>query len=178
MFDAEKANDKILQGLAEEEKIRGRDLEKLIAKLPVYQHVFEKVTGCGPRIAGAIIAAVKDIRRFETPAKFVAFCGVHVSSEGGLPRRRIGKTSNWNPEARQALYLLGDQFNRRPASTWGQRLLENKRLLRERHPEAIEVEGKKRYTDGHIHKMALWRTVTQFTNWLYVEWWKLERQPA
>jgi hypothetical protein len=37
-------------------------------------------------------------------------------------------------------------------------------------------EGKKRYTDGHIHKMALWRTATQFVRWLFRQWWALERQ--
>lgn len=174
LFDAEKANDKILNSLIEEEEARGKELEKAIRKLPVYQNVFEQVTGAGPRITAAIIAAVKDIRRFETKSKFVAFCGVHVLPNGKFVRRRVGVTSNWSPDARQALYLLGDQFNRRPDSFWGKKLLENKRLLRERHPEVILVEGKKRYTDGHIHKMAIWRTITQFTEWLYNEWWNLE----
>ncbi|MBF8280524.1 MAG: hypothetical protein HW383_297 [Candidatus Magasanikbacteria bacterium] len=34
----------------------------------------------------------------------------------------------------------------------------------------------RRYMDGHIHKMALWRTVTKFVEWLWREWWRLERE--
>ena len=32
------------------------------------------------------------------------------------------------------------------------------------------------YSDGHIHKMAIWRTATQFAQWLWTEWWKLEER--
>ncbi|MBI4437562.1 hypothetical protein HY631_01285 [Candidatus Uhrbacteria bacterium] len=38
------------------------------------------------------------------------------------------------------------------------------------------MEGKKRYTDGHIHKMALWRTVTKFVEWLADQWSELARR--
>ncbi len=44
------------------------------------------------------------------------------------------------------------------------------------HPEVVETEaGKKRYTKGHIHKMAVQRTLTKFVEWLWREWWKLEK---
>lgn len=174
LFDAEKANNVILQKLIQEEKARGRELEKAVCDLAVYRDVLAQVTGCGPRIAGGIIGAIKDIRRFETESKFVAFCGMHVAPDGKFVRRRVGSTSNWNSSARQALYLLAEQFNRRPDSVWGQKLRENKLQIRARHPEIVIVDGKKRYTDGHIHKMAVWRTLTRFTRWLYREWWKLE----
>ena len=73
------------------------------------------------------------------------------------------------------------QFNRRPKSVWGAKLLENKRKLRETHPEPIQSENKngkmvKKYSDGHILKMAQWRTVTQFCVWLYREWRKLDAE--
>jgi hypothetical protein len=32
------------------------------------------------------------------------------------------------------------------------------------------------YSDGHIHKMAIWRTITQYVNWLYAEWTHFEVQ--
>lgn len=128
-------------------------------------------------------------------ARLKAFCGVHVIdfdehgqplSESQFPRRRRGKTSNWNPIARQTLYLLGDQFNRRPKSDWGMKLLENKRRQRELYPDIIEKKvsvtkgGKttektvKMYTDGHILKRALWRTRTRFVEFLFNEWTRLE----
>ncbi|OGL96600.1 hypothetical protein A2318_02910 [Candidatus Uhrbacteria bacterium RIFOXYB2_FULL_45_11] len=111
-------------------------------------------------------------------SKLVAFCGVHVMQDGKFPRRRTGQTSNWSPAARQALYLLAEQWVKRPDSFWGRKLKENKARLRIAHPEMIEVEGKKRYTDGHIHNMACWRTATQFVRKLANDWMKLEGSPA
>lgn len=117
-------------------------------------------------------------------AKLKAFCGAHVLNGGKhadvrpdkqFPRQRAGMVANWNPLARQSLYLVGEQFNRRPDSVWGKKLREIKARLRARHPEIMEVErtvdGKRKtvkmYTDGHIQKMALWRTLTRFVEWLF-----------
>lgn len=174
LFDDEKANDKILQALIEEEKLRNRDLKKAVHRLPVWHKVFAPIEGCGETIAAGLVAAIGDIRRFETKAKLKAFCGVHVNEDGGFVRRRTGQVANWHSEARQALYLLADQFNRRPESTWGQKLRGYKAALRSRHPEVVMLNGKKRYTDGHIHKMGMWRTITRFVESLHAEWSKLE----
>lgn len=87
------------------------------------------------------------------------------------------------------MYLLVEQFNRRPDSVWGQKLRENKIKLRAAHPDVMckdcgctwddcvaQKSHTRRYTDGHIHKMALWRTATKFAEWLYKAWWKLEKE--
>lgn len=111
----------------------------------------------------------------QSESRLVAFCGAHVTKDGEFPRRRAGQTSNWSPSARQALYLLAEQWVKRPDSHWGKKLKENKARLRAIHPEVVLNEkGKKRYTDGHIHKMACWRTATQFVRKLAADWIKLE----
>lgn len=132
---------------------------------------------------------LRQLARMKSQAALRKFCGVHVMPDGTFPRRRSGQVANWNPECRQALYLLGDQFNRRPNTVWGQRLLEHKRLLREvKHPhvecktcgngkkwEDCGVKGHKRqYNDGHIHKIAIWKTLSDFVTWLFDEWTRLE----
>lgn len=98
----------------------------------------------------------------------------NVDAHGTFPRRRRGTTCNWNPEVRQAMYLLGDQFNRRPGTRWGAMLLDYKRKLREKYPERLSIDGKLRYTDAHIHRMATWKTLGRFMEWLYDEWYRLE----
>lgn len=130
-------------------------------------------------------------------AKLRKFCGVHVNNPDAngeevpkhlqFPRRRVGQVANWNPIARQTLYLLIDQFNRRPDSEWGKMLLHYKGVFRQRHPDVIEekvqtkkggktvTETKKRYTNGHIHKMAGWRTATKFVDKLFDTWTRLEK---
>lgn len=122
-------------------------------------------------------------------AKLKAFCGVHVLAGGqhqdvpaekSFPRRRAGSVSNWSPLARQSLYLLADQFNRRPGSHWGKKLLLYKEVFRQKHPVEVEVRVngsvKKRYTKGHIHRMAIWRTLTKFVEWLFRQWIALENR--
>ncbi|HEU0080483.1 MAG TPA: transposase [Candidatus Paceibacterota bacterium] len=42
----------------------------------------------------------------------------------------------------------------------------------------VTVTGKLRYYKGHIHKMALWKTGTEFVDWLFDAWWKLEKRAA
>lgn len=183
-FDKAKTSDKILNALLKEEKSREKELVKALENLAVYREVFKPIEGVGPKIAGRIIAAVADIRRFQTAPQLKAFCGVHVLADGSFPRRRVGKVANWHGDARQALFLLGEQFNRRPDSTWGTYLREMKKNLRRVHPVPVEVEVPdkekggtkmvKRYSDGHIHKMALWRTLSRFVEKLHADWWELE----
>lgn len=288
-FADTKANDKIFQGLVEEEDKRAKELTKLMNRIPIFDELFGEVTGVGPMIAARLIVAIGDIRRFvKAPAKdkmhgllleaqelkkqgkfeedldkipdriekmrakrleqgftgekanpthfqilqsvrswkqengkedeallldraiechreryelakrarhdwakLAAFCGVHVLPDGTFPRKRKGVVANWSGEARQALYLLGDQFNRRPETVWGQKLKANKAAYRVKHPvtecssckvaweQCSKDKGKKharRYNDGHIHKMAIWRTLSQFVEWLGDRWIKVETQ--
>lgn len=121
--------------------------------------------------------------------RFLAYCGVGLRMEdvkigntverrGVFMRRQAGKRANWHPDARQGFYLLADQWNKRPDSEWGIKLREIKAKFREKHPEEVKViEGDKtrtHYTDGHIHRMAIWRTITLFAKWVFREWNKLE----
>jgi hypothetical protein len=180
-FDKLKASDAIYLNLEAEEKLREKRVAKIIEKLPVYSRIFEPIKGVGPMIAARLIVAIGDIRRFETESKLTAFTGCIPDSENRLKRHRRGEVGNYHPEARQALFLLGDQFNRRPDSEWGQVLRTVKTNLRKFHPEPVEVTnaaGKKvkRYTDGHIHKMAIWYTLNTFVRSLWRDWTDLEAE--
>jgi hypothetical protein len=199
----EKASDEILKGMEADEERRKDNLIKAIKQLDVYREVFAPVTGIGPMIAARMIVSIQDIRRFQDHfdstgkkhagnAKLKAYCGAFVKKGGKygdrpferqFPRQRRGKPSNWSGEARQGLYLLvKEQFVRQKDRTrWGRLLLEYKARLRAKYPEPVEVEkadGKKvkRYTDGHIHKMAIWKTASKFVEWLYKEWWAFENK--
>ncbi len=222
MFDARKASDIIFQTVSREEQTINKALTKSIERLEVYQKIFKPIEGVGPMIAARLISSIQDIRRFSTEWKLRKFCGVHCTVERKFPRRRNDEQSNWNPDARQALYLLADQFNRRANSLWGQKFLANKEFYKQKRPYQvlivrraeqplnlainaerefdeyelrpgtfrkekstyvitresgeIRVTGKLKYTKGHLHKQAIWRTLSEFVSWLYYEWWELERQ--
>ncbi len=167
--------DVIYQGMVKKEKEAEKRVAKLLDTLPVYKKVFEPVERCGPKIAMRIITAVADIRRFPTLPKFCRFCGVHVNPDGTFPRSRKKQPFPGNPLARQAFYLfVADQCNKAPASHWGKVLRAYKAKFRALHPEVEVVNGKKRYTNAHIHKMGIWRTATKFAEHIYKSWRWLE----
>lgn len=164
------AEDGIYQGMVKIEKEAEKRVAKILKTLPVYQEVFEPIERLGTRIAMRIITAVVDIRRFPTLPKFWKFCGVHVEN-GIFPRKRKGQRFPGNPLARQAFYLfVADQCNKAPASHWGKVLRAYKVKFRAVHPEVVVVQGKKRYTDAHIHKMGIWRTATKVAEYIYKRW--------
>jgi transposase len=208
-FDAQKANDTVLVALETEEARIDRELKKASESTDIWKQVLSSVSGCGPAIASRLITVIQDIRRFETAPKLRKYLGVHVEAGGKFPRRRAGQVAGWSGEGRQALFLLVDQFNRRPDSAWGKKFLENKAIYQAKYPHphlafkvgdeertfvlepskftkngakylfeqngvTLEVAGKMRYFKGHLHKMAGWRTASQFVDWLFTEWWKLE----
>jgi len=176
-FDEFKANDAILANFVKAEKEIGKELERVISEVEIYDRLFEPIVGCGPMIAARIITAISDIRLFATDAKLKKYLGVHVLPDGRFARRRVGEIANWNAGARQALYLLGDQFNKRPNSEWGRKLISYKIKLQAAHPEVVMNDNnKKKYTKAHIHKMATWRTLTKFVEHLYREWRRIERE--
>jgi len=182
------------------EKDAEQKMRQAVRELEVWDVILKKIPGVGERIAAGIIGPTRDVLRFieepdltgaQTQAEirkrkrkakersmnnFVKFCGLHVNAKGGLPRRRrnAGEDEQYGDNPRQSFYLLGDQFVRRPDSYWGQRLREIKVRLRQKHPEIVVVNGKKRYTDRHIHKMAIWRVLTLFCRKFFRHWVTLE----
>ncbi|MEK7664757.1 MAG: hypothetical protein AAB361_01300 [Patescibacteria group bacterium] len=195
-YDEAQEKDVILQNLWKQEEEAEKGLKKAVQDTLVWKRIFENIEGCGERIAAGIIAPIGDIRRFMAQngkARLKAFCGAHVllggkngkrPKEKQFPRRRAGEVSNWSPLTRQALYLLGGQFNRRPGTEWGKRVIDYKLSLQKKYPEPVEFEAKengktvkkKRYTKGHLLKMALRHSLTKFVEHVYKEWVKLEKE--
>lgn len=141
------ANSAVLSAFKKEERQAVKDLEEALSSMSVWKNVFEPIQGVGPRIAARLVVSVGDIGRFETESKLTAFLGAHVLKSDGkkfvrgekpengiLARRRTGQLSNWQPEGRQALYLVADQFVRRPDSVWGKKLRVYKANFRAKHP--------------------------------------------
>jgi hypothetical protein len=190
------ASDPVHLALLTEEKGVEKEALKIMEGMLQYQRIYEPVKGIGPRIALRLISSLLDITAFETPAQFAAYCGTHVlgidgkklqkgdippTDRGVFPRKRRGVVCDWKPVLRQALYLLDDQFNRNPKSYWGQRRIAIKQAYREKHPVPVQMPNEKeelvwRYTDGHIQKMATWKTLNKFCRWLFKELKKLEAE--
>jgi hypothetical protein len=161
-FDEIQAKDAVFQALMSREKELDKEIAKALKAIPAYTKLFEPITGVGPIIAAGILTAVGDVRLFVRPGgnlayragKLKQFCGVACRPDGSFARKRVGQTLGYNPGVRQALYLLGDQFNRRPDSVWGKVLKEEKARLREKHPQLLETADSTKYVlvDGQYEK--------------------------
>lgn len=215
IFELALASDPVLMALEQKEAGLNKKLEAACKEIPIYQAIKPLIKGAGPAILGSLLAAIQDIGLFETPGKLKAFCGVHVLENGSFPRKHRGEQCNWNPHAKQAFFLLSDQFNRRPGTFWGARLLVNKTEYKTKHPypvlvaedgkeyplidgsfkkksdqyvikvagesesqPEIKVSGKQKWFNGHLHKMALWKTIQEFAEWLWWKWRTLEGYPT
>ncbi len=175
MFDDAKANDAILTALEKEETKALNAMSKTLKKQHrVYREVFEPIVGVGPSLASRIIYPVQDIRLFEKDSQLKKYLGVHVLPDGRFPRKRVGEIANWHDDARKGLYLLADQFNKRPESEWGIKFRHAKELIKKSHPEPVPDEkGVMKWTPIHIHRTAGWRTLGWFVEHVHKEWTKL-----
>lgn len=197
IFKKAKAANPSLQAIIAEELRAEAELTALVEAHPIYREVLSKVGGLGPKIAARILVAVKDIDRFPSDSHLASYCGVAPRHDVGgsgyseFPRRRHGLRALYNPTGRQALYLLGEQWNKMPKSEWGARIRMHKAAIAATTPQETEIdyvlcrpivdaEGKESvkefkgkrwvYTKGWIHRKAIWRTLREFVEWMYTEW--------
>lgn len=155
------------------------DKEKAVLAYYLEQGLTERV-----KQMDEVIRLADEIQKLNRRGQYLSannlkkYCGVHVMEDGTFPRRRHGQVASWQPDCRQALYLLfgpEGQAVRRVDSESGLARKHNKELDRLKHPEVEAVDGKKRFTNGHIHKRATWRTASQFVEVLYKRWSRWER---
>lgn len=170
---------------------RNKGRAKLKAYAGVHLQVEAHCPACDKRFAEhKMFDADNETFRTDCPA-----CG-HDGIEwvNLFARRRAGHVSNWHPDARQAAWKLGSlQFVRQGDRTsWGQMYRGYIVKFRATHPEVLcgtcgvpwercsEQSGShtRKYSDGHIQRMAMWRTVTKFIEWLYDQWADLARREA
>ena len=183
LIEAEKARDETLKFLRKQEGALKRVIGKSLKGIPIWDQYLDDILGVGPSIASQIIVTVGDIARFTSVAAFCKFCGQHCDAKGKFPRNRRGEASDWNNIARQAFYLLRQQFVYQKDPEWGRKYRDNLARLNVKHPEPVMVENEKgkkvkRYTKAHLNKMALIKTCHQFCVKLWKEWRRLEGLPT
>lgn len=135
--EAAVANNERLALLQADEDECYKALAEAVEGTAIYTAVLSSITGVGPRIAGGLIAAVQNIKRFPNAAAFASYCGVRPRADGSFPHRQVGKIANWSGDARQSLYQLAMQASKRPGTQWGDRLRELIAELRTQRPDIL-----------------------------------------
>lgn len=152
---------KMADELAEIEKEITKEIEFHMKCHPLAEFV-QNTTGLGLKMVGRFVGAV-DWRRERTPAQLWKYCGLHVEHVavgdedrttcgthddhvGVAPRRKKGKKSAWNPEAKVRALLLGRQVIRYEGSAYREVYLQRREHTKSTHPD---------WTDGHSHNDAI-----------------------
>ncbi len=96
------------------ESMFSKQLQQKLETLPLYNAVFKQIPKVGPGIAGYIIAAMLDIRRFPKPNRLRAYAGYHLIMKKGkwvAAKREKGVRANWHQLLKQAVWFFTFQVN-------------------------------------------------------------------
>jgi hypothetical protein len=135
------------------------------------------IKGIGPHTAAKLLALIDDPGAFATISKLWRFAGYAVI-DGQREYRKAGEKSHYNSRLKSELYLVTEQFIRHQTPVFVDLYYEEKVKLREKHPIAIGENGRRRYSDMHIHLMAMRKVSKLLLALLWVQWRKLEGLPV
>jgi hypothetical protein len=130
-----------------------------------------------------VLALIDDIEKFETVSKLWRFCGYSVMADGTAERRKRGQKATYNAKLKAAIYLVVDSFIRQQTPGYSDYYYEVKKNYREQWPVKVENEPGSspwpyRYTDSHIHRMAIRKVAKLFLQHLWVIWRVSEGLPV
>lgn len=123
-------------------------------------------------LAAQLIAQIDDIEKFSNISKLWRFAGLAVF-DGKAEKNQPGEKAHKNGRLRSVCYLISEQFIKQQTPMYSDIYYQEKARLRELHPEKVGKD----YTDGHIHNMAMRKTVKIFLQHLWIIWRETEGLP-
>lgn len=179
------------------EKEYERIVWREIKAMPIIEKWLIRVRGIGPRLAGLLVANIMPVERFPNVAKLWAYCGLHVVN-GAAPKPKKGVKTNWNRELKTTTWKISESFLKAGGpyrdlyDTYKKYLitreLKNGHIIwksdgtkkevafapKGKQIDDLEIPKDPEWTLGHIHNMALRRTVKLFLSHLWAVWRELE----
>lgn len=159
-----------------------KNTEKLMAgfgkQVPVWDWMVS-IHGIGNHTAAKILALIDDISTFENTSQLWRYCGYAVM-DGKAELNKAGEKSHFNRRLKSELFLLAESFLKSQSPEYVGFYYEEKSRLRSEYPEPIEDKASpwgKKFTDQHIHRMAIRKMIKIFLNHLWVQWRTAEGLP-
>jgi len=140
-------------------------------------------------LAAQLLAQIDDIGKFRTVSALWRYAGYAVV-DGKREYRRAGEPMHYNNTLKSTCYLIGQQFLRSQTEPWVSFYYDYKERIRNKYRSpwceqcnrpASACTGKKhrhKYTDGHIHMMAMRAMIKIFLCNLWVRWREYEGLPV
>ena len=138
------------------------------------------IHGIGDHTAAKLIAQFDDPGRFATVSKWWRFSGWAVI-DGKRERNVKGEKSHYNRKLKSECYLVATSFIKQQTPVYVDIYYTEKARLRSEHPEpepSPESAWPTKYTDSHIHRMAMRKMVKVFLCHFWVQWRTIEGLPV
>lgn len=121
-------------------------------------------------LAAQLLAQIDDISKFDTVASLWRFAGFAVI-EGKAEKNQKGEKSHFNRRLKGVCFNIADQFIKQQTPNYIDIYYTEKERQRILYPEPIpNGNGKKIYTDAHIHNRAWRKMIKHFLKDLWIEW--------
>jgi len=115
---------------------------------------------------------------FDTVSKLWRFAGYAVI-DGQSEKNAKGEKSHFNRRLKSTCFLVADQFIRQQTPGYIEIYYAEKERQHRLHPEPVENgNGKKIYTDAHLHNRAWRKMVKIFLQHLWLTWRQSEGLPV
>ena len=148
------------------------------ASTPIVWTWLTGIRGLGEgNLVACLVAQIDDIAKFDTISKLWRFSGYAVI-DGKREYANQGKKLTYNRSLKSIVYLIGDMFIKQRTGVYRDVYDKAKEEYQRRYPEPVVVDGKKKYTKGHIDYMARRKMVKLFLSHLWTIWRESEGLPV
>ena len=152
-----------------------KEMKKELENYPIWEWL-KPIKGINCATAAGLIASVNDIGRFECVGSLWSYFALDVV-DGHAPRREKGKEYNKHLKGKSLILgIIGDSFIKQRTPHYRDIYDNEKIKQRKLHPEAVPTGNKtgfkKKYTDMHVHRMAIRKMMKRFI----ADYWVMDRQ--
>lgn len=157
----------VLKNLRMNETATASYLRRLVIGSRLWTEFASDIKGLGYILTAWILMYVR-IKRCKYPSQLWSYCGLSVRDGKGA-RLTKGEQAKFHVKLKSKLIWLGQSFIKNRNPRYYGLYLTFKREYHNDHPEKVFMEnGKSRYSDMHLHRMALRKMVKIFLLDLYV----------
>lgn len=131
-------------------------------------------------ITAQLLAQIDDIGKFPTVSHLWSYSGWSVV-DGKRVYCRKGQKSPYHRRLKSTCYLIADQFIKQQTPLYVDIYYAEKLRLRELYPEPVKTEDSPwpmKYTDSHIHRMAMRKMIKIFLQHLWLKWREYDGLPV
>ncbi len=152
-----------------------KDLAALVKGEPIAKWMIS-IPGIADHTAAKLICLIDDVGKFSTVSKLWRYAGYGVV-DGKAEKPIAGEKRHYVARLKSEVYLVVGNFIKQQTPVYSDYYYESKADYRRKYPEPVPCEDgpqKEKYTDMHIHLMAIRKVAKVFLQHLWILWREME----